>query len=155
MKPDYNQRIKELELSLPPAPKPAGAYMPIVRVGNLLYVSGHLPIMNDGSLMTGRLGESLNVEEGKFAARQVGLTMLASLREYLGDLNRIERLVKTMGMVNCTADFDQQPAVINGFSELMIDIFGEEKGKGARSAFGAILPLKVAVEIEAIFSITD
>ncbi|MGI5914466.1 MAG: RidA family protein [Bacteroidales bacterium] len=151
MKLDYNKRIRDLGLILPPSPKPAGAYMPIVQVSNLLYVSGHLPMKEDGSLMTGRLGESLTVEEGKTIARQVGINMLATLRNYLGDLNKIERLVKTMGIVNCTADFDQQPAVINGFSELMIDIFGEENGKGTRSAFGAILPLKVAVEIEAVF----
>ena len=154
MKPDYNQRINELQLNLPPAPNPAGAYKPIVRIDTLLYVSGHLPVMNDGTLITGRLGESLTVEDGKAVARQTGLVMLASLQNFLGDLNRIGRLVKTVGLVNCTPDFDQQPAVINGFSELMIEIFGEENGKGARSAFGAILPLKAAVEIEAIFSLT-
>ena len=127
MKVDYLTRIAELGLVLPIAPKPAGAYKPIVAVENLLYLSGHLPVNNDGTLIKGRLGETATLEEGKGAARQVGLNMLASLKDYLGDLNRIKRIVKTTGMVNSTPEFDQHPAVINGFSELMIDIFGDRK----------------------------
>jgi len=153
MKQNFSLRLNELNIVLPPAPKPAGAYKPIVQVDKLLYLSGHLPVNADGTLIKGRIGETLSLEEGKAAARQVGLNVLASLKEYLGDINRVKRLVKTTGFVNCTLEFDQQPAVINGFSELMIEVFGEENGKGARSAVGAILPLKVAVEVEAIFEI--
>ncbi len=146
-------RIAELGLQLPPPPKPVGVYKPALVVGNLLYVSGHGPLLDDGSLIKGRVGADLTLEEGKRAARQVGLAMLATIRAHLGSLNRVRRLVKTLGMVNSTSDFDQHPAVINGFSELMAEVFGPENGVGARSAIGAMLPMNIAVEVEAIFEL--
>lgn len=140
-------------LELPPVPKPAGVYKPVVISGKYLYVSGQGPLKSDGSLIKGRVGDDLDLEAGKAAARQVGLTMLATIRAHYGSLNNIRRLVKTLGMVNCTPDFGQQPAVINGFSELMAEVFGEENGIGARSAVGAMLPGNMAVEVEAVFEI--
>jgi len=152
---NYNpeQRIIELGLILPPPPKPIGLYKPILIFGNLLYVSGQGPVQNDGSLMTGKLGADLTVEEGQLAARQVGLTMIAILKEHFGDLNKILRLVKTFGMVNCTPDFYSSPAVINGFSGLMAEIWGEENGIGVRSAIGMTLPGNIPAEVEAIFEL--
>jgi enamine deaminase RidA (YjgF/YER057c/UK114 family) len=146
-------RIKSLGLVLPPAPPPAGLYKPILVVDHFLYVSGQGPMMNDGSLFTGRVGDDLSLEDGKRAARQVALTMLATITTHFGDLNRIKRLVKTLGMVNCTPDFGNQPLVINGFSELMADVFGKDHGVGVRSAVGMMLPGQVAVEIEAMFEL--
>lgn len=146
-------RITELGLRLPPPPQPVGVYKPALVVGNLLYVSGHGPLLDDGSLIKGKVGADLTLEEGKHAARQVGLAMLATIRAHVGSLNRVRRLVKTLGMVNSTPDFDQHPAVINGFSELMAEVFGPENGVGVRSAIGAILPLGIAVEIEAVFEL--
>ncbi|MGB5273540.1 MAG: RidA family protein [Flavobacteriaceae bacterium] len=148
-----SERIKSLGLMLPPAPPPAGLYKPILVVDHFLYVSGQGPMMNDGSLFTGRVGDDLSLEDGKRAARQVALTMLATITTHFGDLNRIKRLVKTLGMVNCTPDFGNQPLVINGFSELMADIFGKDHGVGVRSAVGMMLPGQVAVEIEAMFEL--
>jgi enamine deaminase RidA (YjgF/YER057c/UK114 family) len=150
---NIDNRIKELKLELPPSPPAGGVYKPIVVVDNMLYVSGQAPMMTDGSKITGILGEDLNVKEGYQAARQVALTMLSTIREHLGDLNKIERLVKTLGMVNCTPDFQRHPEVINGYSDLMVDVFGEDRGKGARSAVGMMLPGNIAVEIEAIFKL--
>ncbi len=155
MKLDPDLRIIELGLILPPAPKPAGVYKPVLVVDKFLYVSGQGPINNDGSLMTGRLGADLDTEEGKLAARQVGLTMLSTIKTHFGDLKKIKRLVKVLGMVNCAPGFDKQPAVINGFSELMAEVFGEENGVGVRSAVGMILPSNIAVEIEAMFELYD
>lgn len=147
-------KLAELGLELPPPAKPAGAYTPLVIVGNLAYTSGHLPIRADGSRVEGKLGESLSVEDGYAAARLTGLGILSTLRSALGSLDRVKRIVKTLGLVNATADFTQHPAVINGFSELVAEVFGRERGIGARSAFGAgSLPLGVAVEIEALFEI--
>ena len=147
-------RLVELKLELPPAPKPVAVYKPLVIVGNLAYVSGHGPLKPDKSLMTGRVGADLDLEGGKAAARQVGLAILATLRNELGSLNRVKRLVKTLGMVNSTPDFLDHPKVINGFSELMADVFGQENGIGARSAVGmGSLPGNIAVEVEAIFEI--
>ncbi len=150
---DPEIRLAELKLELPPAPKPAGVYKPVLVVDNLLYVSGQGPLNNDGSLIKGRLGDNLTTGEGKLAARQVGLAMLSTIKTHFGDLRKIKRLVKTFGMVNSTTEFDQHPAVINGFSELMADIFGQENGIGVRSAVGMILPSGIAVEIEAVFEI--
>ena len=150
---DVEQRIKELGLVLPPVTKPLGIYKPVLVSGNLLYVSGQGPVLPDGSLITGRVGADLTLEEGQRAARQVGLTMISVIKEYFGDLNRICRLIKTLGMVNCSMDFHQQPAVINGFSGLMAEIFGDENGIGVRSAVGMILPSSIAVEVEAIFEL--
>ncbi|MFZ0280300.1 MAG: RidA family protein [Bacteroidales bacterium] len=155
MKNKAELRIVELGLVLPPPPKPAGVYKPVVVIDRMMYVSGQGPIRNDGSLFTGRLGKDLQTEDGKMAARQVGLTMLSTLKTHFGDINRIKRLVKTLGFVNSTPDFYQQALVINGFSELMAEVFGQENGIGARSAVGAMLPNNIAVEVEAIFELSD
>jgi enamine deaminase RidA (YjgF/YER057c/UK114 family) len=146
-------RIKELGLELPPAPKPLGIYKPVLVIGNLLYVSGQGPLKTDGTLIKGKVGKELSMEEGRLAARQVGLAMLSTIKSNIGDLNKIKRIVKTLGMVNSLSDFEQHPAVINGFSELMADLFGEENGVGVRSAVGMFLPGNIAVEIEAMFEL--
>ena len=148
-------RLIELHLTLPPAPKPVATYLTAVRHGTLLYVSGHGPVRPDGTLHLGRLGAGLGIEEGHAAARQTGLAILATVRSHLGSLDKIVRLVKVLGLVNSTPEFIDHPKVINGFSDLMVDVFGEP-GKAARSAFGvAALPNGMAVEIEAIFEVAD
>ena len=122
----------------------------------MLYVSGHGPLLPDGSLIKGKVGSDLNVEEGKNAARQVGLAILATLKKNLGTLNKIRRVVKVLGMVNGTPDFEKHPAVINGCSELFATIWGNENGVGVRSAVGmGSLPNNIAVEIEAVFELDD
>lgn len=147
-------RLLELGIELPPAPEPKGLYKAVVIAGNLAYTSGHLPIGSDGTLITGRVGADLNQAAGHHAARLAGLSILASLRKELGSLNRVRRLVKLVGLVQCTPEFTAQPAVINGASELMAEVFGHEAGVGARSALGtSALPLGAAVEIEAVFEI--
>ena len=147
-------RIIELKLDLPPAPKPIGVYKPVIVVGNMAYVSGHGPLKSDKSLILGRVGSGMNLDEGKAAARQVGLAVLATLRDNLGSLDKVKRIVKTLGLVNCTSDFHDHPKVINGFSELMADVFGPDNGIGARSAVGAVsLPGNIAVEVEVIFQV--
>ena len=149
-----SEKLSKLGIELPPAPEPKGLYKPLVVAGKLAYTSGHLPITSDGKLVTGRVGDDLDQEAGYQAARLVALGILATLREELGSLDRVLRVVKLLGVVNSTAQFDQQPAVINGASELLAEIFGPEVGVGARSALGAgSLPLGVPVEIEAIFEI--
>lgn len=148
-------RITELKLELPPAPGPVGLYKPVLVIDKYLYVSGQGPIKNDGSLIKGKAGTDLNAEEAKMAARQVGLTMLSTIKAHFGELRRIKRLVKTLGMVNSAPAFDQQPAVINGFSELMAEVFGQDNGVGVRSAVGMILPNNIAVEIEAMFELYE
>ena len=153
MKKDIDLRIKELGLILPPAPKPVGVYKPVLVIDKFLYVSGHGPILADGTMMKGKLGANLDIAAGKLAARQVGLTMLSTIKAHIGDLNKIKRIVKVLGMVNCTPDFESQPAVINGFSELMAQIFGEDNGVGVRSAVGAMLPMNIVVEVEAMFEL--
>ena len=153
MNSNPESRIEELGLVLPPAAKPVGVYKPVLIIDKFLYVSGQGPLRNDGSLITGRLGENMSLEEGKMAARQVGLTMLSTIKNKIEDLNKIKRIVKVLGMVNSTAEFGQHPAVINGFSELMADVFGEDNGIGVRSAVGMFLPMNIAVEIEAVFEL--
>ncbi len=148
-----SERIKELNLQFPPAPKPAGVYRPILVVDNFLYVSGQAPVNFDGSLMQGRVGDNLNQEEGYKAARQVGLTMLSTILTHFGDIDKVKRIVKVFGMVNCTPDFQRQPLVMNGFSELMAEVFGKEYGIGARSAVGMMLPDGIPVEVEAMFEL--
>lgn len=146
-------RLAELKLELPQPPKPVATYVPCVQVGNLVYVSGHGPLKVDKTLITGRVGADLTEEQGKEAARVTGLAILASLRNYLGSLDRVVRLVKALGMVNAAADFKNHPTVINGFSDLMVEVFGES-GKGARSAVGmGSLPGNIAVEVEAIYEV--
>jgi enamine deaminase RidA (YjgF/YER057c/UK114 family) len=148
------QRLAALRLELPPAPKPVAVYKPLVVVGNLAYVSGHGPLRTDKTLITGVVGRDLDLEAGKAAARQVGLAILATLREQLGSLDRVRRLIKVLGMVNTAPDFYDHPKVINGCSELFAEIWGPEDGVGARSAVGmGPLPGNIAVEIEAIFEL--
>ena len=148
-------RLAELKLELPSAPKPVAVYKPLVICGNLAYVSGHGPLKSDKTMMTGRLGQDLDLEAGKAAARQTGLAILATLRNELGSLDRVKRVIKVLGMVNCTPDFRDHPQVINGCSELFRDVFGPENGVGSRSAVGmGSLPGNIAVEIEAVFGIS-
>lgn len=151
----HEKRIEQLKLVLPPPPQPAGTYLPTVRVGSILYVAGHGPLRPDRTLITGRVGADMDLKAGYDAARAVGLTMLATLRHDLGSLDRIKRLIKTLGMVNSTPEFHDHPKVINGFSDLMVEVFGES-GRGARSAVGmAALPGNIAVEVETIFELAD
>jgi enamine deaminase RidA (YjgF/YER057c/UK114 family) len=148
-----SEKIIALGITLPPAPRPAGVYRPILVVDNFLYVSGQGPVKPDGSLIIGRAGDDMDLETAKLAARQVGLTMLSTIQTHFGSLDRIKRVVKVLGMVNCTPDFGQQPSVINGFSELMAEVFGPENGIGVRSAVGMMLPGNIPVEVEAMFQL--
>jgi enamine deaminase RidA (YjgF/YER057c/UK114 family) len=147
-------RIQELHLQLPNPPKPVAKYKPAVREGNVLYVSGHGPLKVDGKLIEGRVGKDLTLEQGKDAARVTGLAILATVRNTLGSLDKVKRLIKTLGMVNATPEFRDHPQVINGFSELMAEVFGEDAGVGARSAVGmGSLPGNIPVEVECIFEV--
>lgn len=146
--------LLQLQLELPSAPVPVAVYKPMVIVGQLAYVSGHGPLRTDGTLITGRVGADLTLEEGKAAARQVGLAILATLRKQLGSLDNVRRVIKVLGMVNSAPDFYDHPKVINGCSELFAEIWGTVNGVGARSAVGmGPLPGNIAVEIEAIFEL--
>lgn len=148
------EKIAELNIELPPAPAPMGVYKPIVILNGVAYLSGHGPLRSDGTLILGRVGSELDQQAGYDAARQTGLAMLATLRSALGSLDKVKRVVKVLGMVNCTSDFEQHPAVINGCSELFAEVFGEEAGVGARSAIGmGSLPGNIPVEVEGIFEL--
>ncbi len=147
------ENIKALGLELPPAPPSLGIYYPVIITGKHLYVSGQGPVQSNGELIKGKVGKDLTLEEGQVAARQVGLTMLSTIKAQIGDLGKIKRLIKTLGMVNCYPEFEQHPQTINGFSQLIVDLLGEEHGKGARSAVGMSLPNNIAVEVEAIFEL--
>ena len=150
------KQIEALGLELPPPPKPGGVYQPLLIHGGLAYVSGHGPLMPDETYLTGKVGGELGLDEGRAAARQTGLAILATLQARLGSLNRVKRLVKSFGMVNATADFGEHPQVINGYSELMAEVFGPDNGVGTRSAIGmGSLPGNIAVEIEAVFEVAD
>jgi enamine deaminase RidA (YjgF/YER057c/UK114 family) len=153
MNTNPESRIVALGLILPPAARPVGVYKPVLVVDKLLYVSGQGPLRTDGTLITGRIGDNMSMDEGKLAARQAGLTMLSTIKNQIGDLNKIKRIIKVLGMVNSTAEFGQHPAVINGFSELMAEVFGEDHGIGVRSAVGMFLPMNIAVEVEAVFEL--
>jgi enamine deaminase RidA (YjgF/YER057c/UK114 family) len=154
MSQSAQKTFEALGLVLPPAPKPAGVYKPCLVVGPHVYVSGHGPVLPDGTLMRGRVGRDLDAEGGKQAARQVGLTMLATLIATFGSLDRIRRVVKVLGMVNCTAEFEKHPFVINGCSELFAAVWGTDLGIGSRSAVGmGSLPDDIPVEIEAMFEL--
>jgi len=147
-------RLVELNLVLPPAPKPVAVYKSVVVLGNTAYVSGHGPVRTDGSLIQGVVGRDLDLDAGKAAARQVGLAILATLRTQLGSLDKVRRVVKTLGMVNSAPDFYDHPKVINGCSELFAEVWGPDNGIGARSAVGmGPLPGNIAVEIEVIFEL--
>jgi len=151
MNTTLNKRIKALGLILPPAPKPLGVYRPLLVEGNFIYISGQVPVLDEKSLIMGKVGGDLDKDQGKNAARQVGLTMLSTLVTHLNPELRIKRVIKVLGMVNATPEFEEHPYVINGFSELMVEVFGEDYGIGARSAVGMSLPQNIAVEIEAQF----
>jgi enamine deaminase RidA (YjgF/YER057c/UK114 family) len=148
-------RVMELHLTLPPAPKPVAKYKTAVLVGNILYVSGHGPAkLDEKSPVAGRVGADLTAAQGKEAAKLVGLNILSTVKATIGSLDKVKRLIKTLGMVNSTADFKDHPQVINGFSELMAEIFGDDAGVGARSAVGmGSLPGNIPVEIECIFEV--
>jgi enamine deaminase RidA (YjgF/YER057c/UK114 family) len=151
-----DKRFASLGLDLPPVPEPGGIYKPTLVVGNLIYVSGHGPVLNDKTMIAGRVGSDMDIEAGKLAARQVGLAILSTLTATLGSLNKIKRVIKLLGMVNSTPDFKQHPYVINGCSELFVSIWGEENGKGVRSAVGmGSLPENIPVEIEMIFELRE
>jgi enamine deaminase RidA (YjgF/YER057c/UK114 family) len=147
------QRFKELGLELPPAPAPVGVYKPFLITGNYVYVSGHGPVRNDRSLIIGRIGKDMDQDQGKQAAQQVGLAILATLKANLGSLDRIKRVIKVLGMVNCVPEFEKHPYVINGCSELFAKVWGDD-GIGVRSAVGmGSLPDNIPVEVEAIFEL--
>lgn len=149
-------RFAELQLTLPPAPKPVGVYKPLQVLGSMAYVSGHGPLQPDKTLISGVVGRELTLEQGYAAAKQVGLGILATLREQLGSLDRVKQVVKLLGMVNSAPDFYEHPKVINGCSELFAEVWGIEHGIGARSAVGmGPLPGNIAVEIEAIFELYE
>lgn len=147
-----DQKFKALGLELPPPPAPLGVYKPFLQVDKMVYVSGHGTLRTDGSLIVGKIGEDLDLEEGKLAARQVGLAIVSTLIDNLGSLDKIDRVVKVLGMVYAVPAFDKHPYIINGCSEIFRDIWGQEKGVGVRSAVGmGSLPGNIPVEIEAQF----
>lgn len=149
-----DQRFEQLGLTLPPAPKPLGVYKPFLIVDKFVYVSGHGTVKEDGTLIIGRIGNDMTIDEGKAAAQQVGLAILATLKKNLGSLNRIKRVIKVLGMVNCVPEFERHPYVINGCSELFAKVWGDENGIGVRSAVGmGSLPDNITVEIEAMFEL--
>ncbi len=146
-------RLKELGIDLPPAITPVANYVPAVVTGNLVFLSGHGPVKEDGTLVTGKVGADLTVEEGYETARLIAMGLLGSLKAQIGDLDRVKRIVKLLGLVNCTAEFSDQPKVINGASDFLVEVFGE-KGKHARSAVGTnALPMNISVEIEMIVEV--
>ncbi|MGN8054633.1 RidA family protein [Pedobacter sp. 22163] len=149
-----DERFEQLNLNLPPAPAPLGVYKPCLVDGKYLYLSGHGPVQDDKSLIIGRIGSDLSQEEGKTAALQVGLTMLSTIKTNIGSLNKVKRVIKVLGMVNCTPEFEKHPYIINGCSELFAKVWGEENGIGVRSAVGfGSLPDNIPVEIEALFEL--
>lgn len=149
-----DEAFARLGLSLPPTPRPLGVYKPYLIDGRHLYVSGHGTVQDDGSLIIGRIGQDMDMEQGKLAARQVGLAILSTIKANLGSLNRVKRVIKVLGMVNCVADFGRHPYVINGCSELFAQVWGDENGIGVRSAVGmGSLPDNIPVEIEALFEL--
>lgn len=155
--PDYNPeaRLSELGIELPTASTPVANYVNAVRVGNLLFLAGKGPKKADGEYVTGKLGSDLTVEEGYQAARLAGVSQLAVLKAELGNLNKVKRIVKVLGMVNASPDFTDQPEVVNGFSDLMVEVFGD-RGKHARAAVGmGSLPRGIAVEVEVVVEVFD
>lgn len=149
------QKITELGIELFNPTPPMANYVKAVRVGNLIFLAGHGPTKADGTNITGKVGDELTIEQGYAAARQTAIAMLSTLRAELGDLNKVKRVVKVLGMVNCHSKFTDHPKVINGFSDLMVGVFGE-KGKHARSAVGMnSLPSNIAVEVEMIVEVVD
>lgn len=150
---NVENKLKELGITLMEPSKPIANYVKAVRTGNLIFLSGHGPSKADGTLTTGKVGKDLSIEQGAEAARLTGISLLSTLKAEIGDLNKVKRIVKVLGMVNCTESFTDQPKVMNGFSDLMVQVFGD-KGKHARSAVGMYaLPLNMAVEIEMIVEV--
>ena len=150
---EIEAKLKEMGIELPAAVTPVANYVPAVRTGNLVFLSGHGPNKEDGSLITGKIGSDLTTEQGYQAARRVAIGLLGSLKVVIGDLDKVERVVKLLGLVNCTPEFADQPKVINGASDFLVDVFGD-RGKHARSAVGTnALPLNIAVEIEMIVEV--
>ena len=150
------QRLEELGIQLPDPPAPVANYVRAVQTGNLVFLAGHGPLLSDGNYITGKLGRDLTLLEGYAAARQTGIALLATLKREIGDLSRVTRIVKVNGMVNATPDYTQQPNVINGCSDLLVEVFGPEIGKHARAAVGMnSLPLGIAVEIDMIVEIRE
>lgn len=148
------KNFKALRLDLPPAPTPIGVYVPFLIVGKFVYVSGHGPLLPDKTLIRGRIGDDMDAEAGRMAARQVGLAILSTLKHNLGSLNKIKRVIKVLGMVNANALFEKHPYVINGCSELFAEVWGKKNGIGVRSAVGmGSLPDNIPVEIEAVFEL--
>lgn len=148
------ERFLQLGLALPPAPSPLGVYKPCLVDGKYLYLSGHGPVQDNKELIIGRIGEDMDMEQGKLAARQVGLTILSTIKTSMGSLNSVKRVIKVLGMVNCVPSFKKHPFVINGCSELFREIWGEANGVGVRSAVGfGSLPDNIPVEIEALFEL--
>lgn len=147
---DYDQKLKDLGIDLPPVSPPQANYVNITQSGNLLFLAGKGPRKVDGSYITGKIGDDLTQEQGYEAAKLVAINQIAVLKDHLGDLNKLKRILKVTGMVNATSDFTNQPEVINGFSDLMFEVFGD-KGKHARAAVGmGSLPRGICVEIELI-----
>lgn len=152
-KVDYDKKLKDLGIELMAPTKPMANYVKAVRTGNLLFLAGHGPTKADGSNITGKVGRDLTLEQGYDAAKQTAISLLSTLKGELGDLNKVKRVVKVLGMVNCESDFVDQPKVINGCSDLLVAVFGE-KGKHARSAVGMnSLPSNIAVEIEIVVEV--
>jgi enamine deaminase RidA (YjgF/YER057c/UK114 family) len=144
------EKLKAIGIELPSPPTPLANYVPAVKTGNLVFLSGHGPLKNDGTMIVGKVGAELSAEEGYQAARRVAIALLASLKNEIGDLDRVQRVVKLLGMVNCPPEFKDHPKIVNGASDLLVEVFGD-KGKHARSAVGmGSLPGNIAVEIEMI-----
>lgn len=152
---DAEKKLKDLKIELLKPAAPIGTYTKAVRVGNLIFLSGHGPLKADGSYMTGKVGKDATLEQAFMAARQTAISMLSTLKAEVGDLNKVKRVVKVFGMVNCTEDFTDQPKVMNGFSDLIVSVYGE-KGIHARSAVGVIsLPGNMMVEVEMIVEVSE
>lgn len=152
---DAEQKLKDLKIELLKPATSIGNYVKAVRVGNLIFLSGHGPLRTDGTYMTGKVGKDVTLEQAFTAARQTGINMLSTLKTEIGDLNKVKRIVKVLGMVNCADDFTEQPKVINGFSNLMVEVFGD-KGRHARSAVGVnSLPMNMMVEVEMIIEVSE
>jgi enamine deaminase RidA (YjgF/YER057c/UK114 family) len=153
--PDVEEKLKEMGIELPESAPPVANYVNSVRTGNLVFMAGKGPKMEDGNYITGKVGRDLTVEEGYAAARRVAILQLAALKAEIGNLNKVKRIVKVLGMVQCTEDFGNQPEVVNGFSDFMVEVFGD-RGKHARAAVGMYaLPRNIAVEIEMIIEIEE
>lgn len=152
---DYDKKLKDLKVELFTPSAPMANYVKAVRVGNLIYLAGHGPTKADGSNITGKVGKELSVEQGYMAARQTAISILSTLKAEVGDFNKVKRVVKVLGMVNCPSDFTDHPKVINGFSDLIVSVFGE-KGLHARSAVGMnSLPMNIAIEVEMIVEVVE